>query len=768
VPAQQPAGAQADAGVAADVPALPDLEARARTVRSNLKSFTFNISWAQDITDAFMGLTPADFQRLQELLGDHDMDDAFDQLTPFMATLIGTYGPVTKGSEKLNAKRVEFIVETKDWGSVKETFYRWMFETMSIGDITLVVRQLGAQKRLRETIFTVTGLAESLVKRGVDATAFNEEQTTWSEGAQRGLAHVWRAAWASTIFASGPSGEYSYLPANYQESYSSNLEKDFFKAFEPANAARGMASNVTLGLSDVPVGIYAAGDATVHGAIDLWDGKTGDAAEKFTPVVMMILMALAGRAAGKLATAPALEESALLETRMPPGAVPLPGGARPILYEVRSLGKTAEGLDRYLVRDASGELAEMTVDLQKRTIRATHLATGDVVTYENGQISRGPAGLLPPGAGAGGVADEIQPIRAAQTAPPMKPASLPENLTPAGDLVKTPAVRPAAGPVNLPLPSTPRTAAADLRVTQAQDALAAATKTASAQRDAVLAAQQDLDAARALKTEAGRLASARDLVREQQAILGAAQAALRPISASEALAIADYAQVLEAQKQIVGLEGEVARLESELGQQLNPPGGFSREARLAGRRPWITPTWNQPGGLAYYALTAQLDAARTRLAGWVRDLTVSLGDQVAAATPGPAARPAALSNARSLSSEALHPVNGAPIDVTTGMPMRTADWATDHVMSRTEIASDPRFPRLSPMKRLEILLNVPENYLPFTRKANSSKGIQSVEEWIAAREKTNPISESMKQALREADQRARAAIETFFRDNEGK
>jgi hypothetical protein len=145
-----------------------------------------------------------------------------------------------------------------------------------------------------------------------------------------------------------------------------------------------------------------------------------------------------------------------------------------------------------------------------------------------------------------------------------------------------------------------------------------------------------------------------------------------------------------------------------------------------------------------------------------------LKDRLAAATPGPAARPVALANARSLPNEALRPVNGVPIDVTNGLPMTTADWATDHLESRVEIARDPRFARLSPAKQREILTNVPENYLPITLVANSSKGIKSVNEWIAARARTNPIPKEMAEALRAADQRARAAIERFFQQNEGK
>jgi hypothetical protein len=143
-------------------------------------------------------------------------------------------------------------------------------------------------------------------------------------------------------------------------------------------------------------------------------------------------------------------------------------------------------------------------------------------------------------------------------------------------------------------------------------------------------------------------------------------------------------------------------------------------------------------------------------------LTRSLAEQVAAATPGSAARPDALRNAASL-DPVLQPVNGVPIDVTTGKPMTTTNWPTDHIMSRTEIARDPRFARLTPLEREAMLLEIPENYLPLTTEANSSKGGLSIDAWIAARAKSGqPLPAEVVTALRAADKRARAAVEAKF------
>lgn len=773
--AQSAPGSQPRPAPAQAAPADPDLAGRAATIRANLKGFTFNISWSHDIADAFKGLTPDDFQRLQALLGEKDLNDAFDQMPPFLATLVGTFGPFVKSNSTLNDKRAEFIVDVKDYGSARAAYYRWMFKSMSVDDMNLVLRLVGGKKHLKDTILSVPGLAQSLVGRGVDTTALQEEETTLGEGIKRGLGKVWDAAWSGTVFGSGTSVDSTDLPQEFRDSVLNAQVGDFTDSLTTTNIVRGVAANVTLGLSEVPVGIYGAGDAAVRGTIDLWNGKTGDAAEKFTPVVIMILAALAGKAVGKLTGGTAAREAALLrDTPGLPSATPaLPSGVPATAFEVVSLEKTAEGLDRWVVRAPNGELAEMLVNMEKGTIRATRLATGEVLNYANGRVTRPPASLST--AAAGLVIDEPG---APGTMGSPSPAPLTTAADPAAavDLRQLPgsAARPLLGPgpgaveTSLLPPVTRDTTAAALRAAQAQDALTAARTAAAEQRARVLTARRELDAALARQAETRGSARARELVRNRRANLRAAEADLKPLSGSEKLAIAEHAQVLNAQRRITDLTREVARLDAELTEMLHPAGGFSQEARSAGRSPGMRPNWLQPGGPAYYAKASELAAARTRLNAWVVDLTVSLKDQVDEATPGPAARPAALANAASLESTALHPVNGRPIDVTTGLPMETRNPATDHIMSRDEIASDPRFARLSPLKREEILLDVPENYLPFTTEANSSKGALSVEEWIAARAKKNPISPEMAKALREADVRARKAIDAFFHKNEGK
>jgi len=786
-----------------DVPQLsPNLAGRLSKIQSNLKSFTFNPSWRQDIVDSFKGLSPADFQQLQERLGEERMNQVFDQLEPFLATMVGTLGPVTKGKSKLNEKRVEFILDTKDWGAAKETFYRWTFDAMPVAEIRPILQRLAADKRLQDTVLSVPGLAENLKKRGVEDAALTEPDTTGYEGVKRGLERFWTGAWSRTIFASGPGSEYSYLPKAYQDLYLQNLAQGWQKAATPGNIARESASNVTLGLSDLPFGIYETGKAGFEAGFDFGSGKTGQGTEKLTPVVLTILTMLVGGKVGKLGAGAALEESALLGPKRA-----APGGGGPLNWEVRPLGKTASGLDRYMARHVSGEFVELVVDQEKKTIQATHAATGKTVFYENGQFAPGPAGLLPAKGGGGLVVDPLSPpgkLNVIEPAPGMnappdsllpspaprvldplpttgtgRPLLLPPAGGPVTPLPAEPALQAGPGPAigrslpsgpkqtsapaphvetsaalpSGPAPPTLRSALGDRRVVETTDALAAATREAALSRAQVTAAQADLDAAHQLATEAGMSADARALVKQAEADLRRAQTQLKPLERSELAASQELAAATGGRDKLAKLHSEVASLDSQITAVLHPPGG-----RSLGQVP---PT-SQPRGAAYQQLVSQRDAKLALIKSETEGLTRSLSEQVAAATPGRGARPDALRNAASLPA-ALNPVNGVPKDVTTGQPMKTGDWATDHIVSRTEIASDPRFARLSPLQRDAMLLEVPENYLPLTREANSSKGTLTIDQWISARESSGkPLPQDVAAALREADRRARAAIDSLF------
>jgi hypothetical protein len=246
----------------------------------------------------------------------------------------------------------------------------------------------------------------------------------------------------------------------------------------------------------------------------------------------------------------------------------------------------------------------------------------------------------------------------------------------------------------------------------------------------------------------------------------AAQRNVRRLERSEVAAQRELTATARGSAEVARLELEIQRFRAQIRDELNPARGpfkgFTLEEYQAGRRPNIAPNRMQPGGERYASLTGHLQRAQALLNSEIAGLTQTVAERVASATPGSAAKPAALANAASVGGT-LHPVNGIPIDVTTGAPMRTADWAVDHIMPRSEIARDPRFGQLSPLQQLDLLLNVQDNYLPLTGAANSSKGSLSVNDWIRARAAGNrPLPRDMVTALRAADVRARMAIEARF------
>jgi hypothetical protein len=360
------------------------------------------------------------------------------------------------------------------------------------------------------------------------------------------------------------------------------------------------------------------------------------------------------------------------------------------------------------------------------------------------------------------------PVPAPPPAPAPAPKPPPAPPAPAPKPAPVPAPPPAPAPAPKPAtpgvpPPTPRTQAAAQRVADTGAALTKASDAVARAREKVASAERDVEAANQLAAEAPGNAEGAKLVKEATTNRQKAQRELRQLEASEATARRESVAATTGSGEIGRLETEISRLDKEITEVLHPPGGFTADESAAGRRPGIVPAWRQPGHAKYHDLVRQRAGALRDHDSQTKGLKRSLSDRVAAATPGKEARPAALSNAASLDAP-LRPVNGVPIDVTTGLPMKTANWATDHIMSRTEIARDPRFARLTPVQSDSMLHDVPENFLPMTTSANSSKGGLSVDGWIGARGREGAaLPSDVAGALRAADKRARAAVEAKFR-----
>ena len=114
---------------------------------------------------------------------------------------------------------------------------------------------------------------------------------------------------------------------------------------------------------------------------------------------------------------------------------------------------------------------------------------------------------------------------------------------------------------------------------------------------------------------------------------------------------------------------------------------------------------------------------------------------------------------------ALQDENGVPLDVTTGEPIQGDDWVADHLVSRSKIASDPRYRLLTRAGRREMLSDIKENLLPITPEANSSKLDRSVNEWLMARARAGkPIDAELARSLRAAEAAAKEAIDQRFNE----
>ncbi len=330
-----------------------------------------------------------------------------------------------------------------------------------------------------------------------------------------------------------------------------------------------------------------------------------------------------------------------------------------------------------------------------------------------------------------------------------------------------PVHEPAPGPPTTPPPSIVRPPSrriqdATQRIQDTQKALAAAGLPAAERRALVAEAERELGAARELLEETAGSPEARHLVADAEETLANARRGLKPFERSEAIAQIEAQAATAAGERITALEDKVAALDRQITAELNPRGGFTEAEKWAGRRPGRPPLRHEPGYERWADLEQQKKQALRELESEEAGLARSLEDQVEAATPGAAGQGPALHNASTLDPP-LQPVNGVPIDVTTGRPIE-GPWTVDHIMARSEIARDPRFARLTPWQRDAMLLDIPENYLPMTVAANSSKGGKRVARWILDRaDKEIPLPDEVATALREADRRAREAIEARFR-----
>jgi hypothetical protein len=434
-------------------PPSTQVKARERLIRANLQSFTFNISWDREIVQAFRDSSGVEFQQLQDALGEDGMSEVFDQLDPFRVTLVGSFGSITKGQSKLTEKRAEWILEFNRWVSNQKSFmYYWMLETMQSNDIQLLLNYLAKESYLNETFKKQQGMKEYLARRGINLDTYQDTHLDPLPGIGRG-AKKWGKGIIESIplVRDSPRFDWEALPEPYKSKFFESAGKDLFEALTPSNIARGTTSEVTLGLSEIPFAIWGAGSAVWAGAEDIASGNAGKGFEKVTPVLLTIIAILLTRKASKLGTAGPLAtfegESALLA---PKGGTPV-GPFRGL--KLIPAEPTSNGMLRFIAVNADNEMAEVILDPHTNSGRFFNMATKEAIYFENGQVVRGPAGLLPPSA-AGEL--PLDPFgRIGLVPPPARPGAISIWPLPSGGREFLPLLPSPGAPSGFLLPVAP-------------------------------------------------------------------------------------------------------------------------------------------------------------------------------------------------------------------------------------------------------------------------------------------------------------------------
>lgn len=674
-----------------------------------------------------------------------DFQAVLEKLSEWEVIRLAAAGPILPPyAAVVNRKRAEYLARiTREWGLPRaEVFATFIFDTTTNDEVVAVLGLLAGEQELGRTVGRMFALQLRLAQRGISLAQFKDRD--WQAGdILTGLGHAASSVMNTAPAVADASGlammrQAGDMPEPYRQAVEQINMAAFMQSLTLGNMALGAADLAFLGLPSTVKGIvYDLPLALVAGIDELRQGHVAAGVELLTvPAVVVLSSALGLRAYRKSRVGALLELS----------------GEGKALYDTLKTSIGVPGMQQvagYIQRDAAARI--LAAEAGAEGILALHQSQGNVAAARALlQRPRPPLALaLPPAAEAAGLGhgaidlvynpatnswempargkalrpSELTPAPSAAAAPALPVASVRPPVKPATPALAPGKALPQLGPGG-PVPAT---------VSQAQQRMAQA-------QQVLLRTEQQLDAARARGARRAELKAAEKGVKQAQTELAEAQ---------------------RAHARLVQLESDLAALDAQLQQELNPAGGFSAAERQEGRRPNVYPPTGTASGKRFWNLKNREKRAQGEVASEVAQSTRTLRDQVEAATPGKTARPAALGNAAQLGLTK----DGVPLDVTTGRPLTVKNWATDHIVSRDELALDQRFLRLTPRQRDILLLEIPENYLPMSVEANGSKGALSVDQWIAARQRSNQaLPPAMADALRAADQRARRAIEAKYRE----
>lgn len=300
------------------------------------------------------------------------------------------------------------------------------------------------------------------------------------------------------------------------------------------------------------------------------------------------------------------------------------------------------------------------------------------------------------------------------------------------------------------------------RTAEVQKALVRAQTEADSATDALRQAEENLATAKGWQVETPG-ADAKALLDSAKEALATARGEAAELERGLALARAEASEVARATESIAELERVLVDIRARLRAQAETT-TLPLPSKAFGQRPRFSdPGPGDVGFENFRDISLALERATTELAAEVQNLNRTIQQQLRRAAPGEYGKDLAMTNVRELAKDhpVLAPMNNLAVDVTTGGTMARDTWQADHIMSRSEIGRDPRFSKLTPLQREEILNDVPENYLPLRDVINEhvKRGL-TVEQFIQQHQP--PFPPEVAAALRAADARARKAIEAKF------
>jgi len=250
--------------------------------------------------------------------------------------------------------------------------------------------------------------------------------------------------------------------------------------------------------------------------------------------------------------------------------------------------------------------------------------------------------------------------------------------------------------------------------------------------------------------EAHREADRLDLEAEQSRDLVDQAKAAKRRAADEARK-AEKKTVLIAEKRAAQAR-ESFDVQADLARRIDALEAKYRDLPEVRERPNIEPpTASEAGKLKW-----EIDSLKRRLSQEAAKGGADAYSRMRAASPGPDARNLAIDNLKELPKE-LRGLNGDPIDVTTGKELKPEEISPDHLWPLKRVAEESGIIRLTPKQQLKIA-ELPENYLPMSKTANSSKRERTMEEWFKTQEGSK-VPKDLQDMLIKAQERGRARVQ---------